>query len=228
MIDDGYNEQEQWERVKLWLRDNGLWLLAGVVIGVGALAGWRWWEQRVEQRAQQASTRYEEILGAFNRSDRTRAFTLIDQLREEYPSSPYADQADLVGARDLVDQNELAKAAERLERVMKGSKDAELQLVARLRLARVQLAQGNADTALATLDGAEAGSFGPRFDEARGDARLAKGDRAAALAAYEKARDADKDGVLDRVTLELKIGDLVADGVKPPVPAPAAQPVKTP
>ncbi len=228
MIDDGYNEQEQWERVKLWLRDNGLWLLAGVVIGVGALAGWRWWEQRVEQRAQQASARYEEILGAFNRSDRTRAFTLIDQLREEYPSSPYADQADLAGARDLVDQNELAKAAERLERVMKGSKDAELQLVARLRLARVQLAQGNADTALATLDGAEAGAFGPRFDEVRGDARLAKGDRAAALAAYEKARDADKDGVLDRVTLELKIGDLVADGVKPPVQSPPVQPVKAP
>ena len=228
MIDDGYNEQEQWERVKLWLRDNGLWLLAGVVIGVGALAGWRWWEQRVEQRAQQASARYEEILGAFNRSDRTRAFTLIDQLREEYPSSPYADQADLAGARDLVDQNELAKAAERLERVMKGSKDAELKLVARLRLARVQLAQGNADTALATLDGAEAGAFGPRFDEVRGDARLAKGDRAAALAAYEKARDADKDGVLDRVTLELKIGDLVADGVKPPVQSPPVQPVKAP
>lgn len=228
VIDDSYNEQEQWERVKLWLRDNGLWLLAGVVIGVGALVGWRWWEQRVEQRAQQASARYEEILSAFNRSDRTRAFTLIDSLREDFPSSPYADQADLVGARDLVDQNELAKAAERLERVMRASKDDELQLVARLRLARVQLAQGNADTALATLDGVEAGAFGPRFDEVRGDARLAKGDRPGALAAYEKARDADEDGVLDPVTLELKIADLVADGVKSPAAKPAGPPANAP
>lgn len=226
MIDDSYNEQEQWERVKLWLRDNGLWLLAGVVIGVGALAGWRWWEQRVEQRAQAASARYEEILGAFNRSDRTRAFTLIDSLRAEFPSSPYADQADLAGARDLVDQNDLAKAAERLERVMKGSKDEQLKLVARLRLARVQLAQGNADTALATLDAAQAGAFAPRFDEVRGDARLAKGDRTGALAAYEKARDADKDGVLDQVSLGLKIADLVADGVKAPAPAPVAPAVQ--
>lgn len=224
MIDDSYNEQEQWERVKLWLRENGLWLLAGVVIGVGALAGWRWWEQRVEQRAQDASARYEEILDAFNRSDRTRAFTLIDSLREDFPSSPYADQADLVAARDLVDQNELAKAAERLERVMKTSKDDELQLVARLRLARVQLAQGNADTALATLDGAEAGAFGPRYDEARGDIRLARGDRPGALAAYEQARDADVDGVLDQATLELKIADLVADGVQAPARAPAGSP----
>ncbi len=219
MIDDSYNEEEQWERVKLWLRENGLWLLAGVLIGVGALAGWRWWEQRVEQRAQDASARYEEILGAFNRSDRTRAFTLIDSLRDDFPASPYADQADLAGARDLVDQNELAKAAERLERVMQGSKDDELKLVARLRLARVQLAQGNADAALATLDAAEAGAFAPRFDEVRGDARLAKGDRPAALAAYQRARDADEDGVLDQVTLELKIADLVADGVEIPAPA---------
>jgi predicted negative regulator of RcsB-dependent stress response len=224
VIDDSYNEQEQWERVKFWLRDNGLWLLAGVLIGVGALAGWRWWEQRVEQRAQDASARYEEILGAFNRSDRTRAFTLIDSLRDEFPSSPYADQADLAGARDFIDQNELAKAAERLERVMKQSKDAELKLVSRLRLARVQLAQGNADAALATLDGADPGSFGPRFDEVRGDARLAKGDRPAALAAYVKARDADQDGVLDQATLELKIADLVADGVLAPAAATAVTP----
>ena len=73
MIDDFYNEEEQWERVKRWLRENGLWLLAGVLLGVGALAGWRWWEQRVEQRAQAASAKYEEVLGAFNRSDRTHA-----------------------------------------------------------------------------------------------------------------------------------------------------------
>ena len=31
VVDDFYSEQEQWERVKLWLRENGLWLLAGVL-----------------------------------------------------------------------------------------------------------------------------------------------------------------------------------------------------
>lgn len=225
MIDDFYNEEEQWERVKRWLRENGLWLLAGVLLGVAALAGWRWWEQRVEQRAQAASAKYEDVLGAFNRSDRTRAYTLIDELRRDYPSSPYADQADLAGARDLVDTNELAKAAERLARVMNGSDDAELRLVARLRLARVQLAQGNADLALATLDGAKAGAFEPRYEEIRGDVRYAKGDKPGALAAYRKAREADKEGVLDLPSLELKIADLVADGIGEPVAAAAAAPV---
>jgi predicted negative regulator of RcsB-dependent stress response len=58
VVDDFYSEQEQWERVKLWLRENGLWLLAGVVIGVLGLVGWRWWEQRIETQALAASSKY--------------------------------------------------------------------------------------------------------------------------------------------------------------------------
>jgi len=58
VIDDYYNEQEQWERVKQWLRENGLWIILGILLGLGALAGWRWWEQRVETRHQSASAAY--------------------------------------------------------------------------------------------------------------------------------------------------------------------------
>jgi predicted negative regulator of RcsB-dependent stress response len=150
-VDDYYSEQEQWERVKAWLRENGLWLIAGILIGIGALVGWRWWEARVERIAQEASGRYEQVLEALGRGDRTRSQTLVDELRRDYASSPYVDQADLVIARSDVEAGELPKAIERLTRVMNGSKDAELQHVARLRLARVQIAQGNPDTALATL-----------------------------------------------------------------------------
>ena len=223
-MDDFYSEQEQWERVKTWLRENGLWLLAGVLLGVGMLVGWRWWQERVETRAQAASTQYQQVLEAFNRSDATRAFTLADQLRTDYGSSPYADQADLAAARAHVEANELPKAAERLSRVMNASKDPELRLIARLRLARVQLAQGNADLAIATLDAvADAGAFAPRFRVARGDILLQRGDKAGALKEYRGAKAADTVGVLDGPTMDLKIADLVADGVVEP-PAVAAKP----
>jgi predicted negative regulator of RcsB-dependent stress response len=213
-MDEYYNEQEQWERVKQWLRDNGLWLLAGVAIGVAALAGWRWWEERVERRAVEASARYQQVLEAFARGDRTRGVTLADELRRDYASSPYADQADLVLARSFVEAGELGKAVERLEQVMNGSRDAELRHVARLRLARVQIAQGNLDQALATLAAEKTpGAFAPRYAEVRGDALFAKGDRAAALREYRAARGADRDGILDAALLDLKIADLVADGV---------------
>ncbi|MEY2722072.1 MAG: hypothetical protein RL245_1107 [Pseudomonadota bacterium] len=221
MIDDYYNEQEQWERVKRWLRENGPWLIAGVVIGLGALAGWRWYESYVERRHVEASVAYSEILQTLERGDRVAALKAIDELRAEYGSSAYADQGDLLGARIHVDTNELGKAAERLTRVMTDADDPQLQLLARIRLARVQIAQNNAEAALKTLDGATAGGFAARFDEVRGDALLAKGDRAGALAAWRKAEAAagdrgERPATVDLEGLRLKIWDLESDGVKTP------------
>lgn len=221
MIDDYYNEQEQWERVKRWLRENGPWLIAGVVIGLGALAGWRWYESYVERRHVEASVAYSEILQTLERGDRVAALKAIDELRAEYGSSAYADQGDLLGARTHVDTNELGKAAERLTRVMTDADDPQLQLLARIRLARVQIAQNNAEAALKTLDGATAGGFAARFDEVRGDALLAKGDRAGALAAWRKAEAAagdrgERPATVDLEGLRLKIWDLESDGVKTP------------
>lgn len=221
MIDDYYNEQEQWERVKRWLRENGPWLIAGVVIGLGALAGWRWYESYVERRHVEASVAYSEILQTLERGDRVAALKAIDELRAEYGSSAYADQGDLLGARIHVDTNELGKAAERLTRVMTDADDPQLQLLARIRLARVQIAQNNAEAALKTLDGATAGGFAARFDEVRGDALLAKGDRAGALAVWRKAEAAagdrgERPATVDLEGLRLKIWDLESDGVKTP------------
>ena len=168
MIDDFYNEQEQWERVKRWLRENGPWLVAGVIIGLGALAGWRWWEARVERRYVEASAAYQQILKTLERGDRAAALKAVDELRAEYASSAYADQSDLLAARVHVDAGEFGPASERLTRVMQNSDDPQLQLVARVRLARVQIAQNDADAALKTLQGAEPGGFMARFDEVRG------------------------------------------------------------
>jgi predicted negative regulator of RcsB-dependent stress response len=234
VIDDYYNEQEQWERVKQWLRENGPWLVVGVLLGLGALAGWRWWEQRQEARAQSASASYGLLLETLQSGDRAKGLVIADELRRDHGGSAYADQADLLAARALVEAGELGPANDRLTRVMKGSKDPQLKLVARSRLARVQLAQGNADAALVTLGGAQPGAFGPLFESIRGDALYAKGDRTAALAAWRKA-EADAAAVkgtptVDLAALQLKIGDLLADGVKdaaaaaPAAAAPAAKP----
>jgi len=231
VIDDYYNEQEQWERVKQWLRENGPWLVVGVLLGLGALAGWRWWEQRQEARAQSASAAYGLLLETLQSGDRAKGLVLAGEIRAEHGGSAYADQADLVAARALVEAGELGPANERLTRVMKGSKDAQLRLVARARLARVQIAQGSADAAIATLGGAQPGAFAPLFEAIRGDALYVKGDRPGALAAWRKAETeaiaaaAEGAPTVDLVALQLKIGDVLADGVKEPAAAaPAAKP----
>ena len=124
--------------------------------------------------------------------------------------------ATLIAARVQVEANELDKAAASLKSVMDTATDEELKMVARMRLARVQSAQGKYDDALATLKVDDTGEFAPRFADTRGDVLLAKGDRAGALREYLAARTGENKGRVDTELLDLKIRDL---GGTPPASA---------
>ena len=211
-----YSEAEQYERAKDWIRTNGLWIVAGIAIGALGLGGWRWYQERRETQAQNAAARYEEMLEAFARSDRTRGMTIVDDLNREYSWTPYAPMATLMAARFQVEANELDKAAASLKTVMDTAPDDEMRLIARIRLARVQAAQSKYDEALATLKVEEPGDFDTRLADARGDVLLAKGDRAGALREYLAARTGENKGRIDVELLDLKIRDL---GGTPPVSA---------
>jgi predicted negative regulator of RcsB-dependent stress response len=219
-VEDYLSEREQWEAIKSWLRENGLWILAGIAVGAAGLGGWRWWQDHVDQVALQAGGKYEQMRQAFGRGDHTQALVLLGELERNYSSSPYADQGKLTAARVYVDSGELDKAGKELQAVAQHSQDRDLALLARLRLARVQIAQQKPDDALATLNGIEPGAFAPRYHEVRGDAYYAKGDKATALKEYRTARAADLGGVSDTSLLDLKISDLLADA------APVASPEK--
>ncbi|HEY8507012.1 MAG TPA: tetratricopeptide repeat protein, partial [Steroidobacteraceae bacterium] len=111
---------------------------------------------------------------------------------------------------------DLSDAASRLRKVMEETDDRELALVARLRLARVQIAQEKPDDAIATLNAvADPGAFAARFHEVRGDALYAKSDKAGALKEYLAARAGTGIGSVDAELLELKINDLEGEGITP-------------
>jgi len=216
-VDDFLDERDQWEALKRWLKENGAWIVAGVLIGVGALYGMRWWEQHITERAQTAATRYSDMLEALTRKDRARADQLAETLTKEFGSTPYADQAQLVLARADVEEAKLDEAVKRLGTIAEDSDDEELRHVARLRMARVQLMQKKPDEALATLGKGETGAFAAAFEETKGDALLTKGDAVGALAAYRKALDSMEPEQQDQGLLQLKINDLA--GASEPVEA---------
>ena len=222
-MDDYLSEKEQWEWLKGWLKENSPWILGGVGIGALIVWGWFWWGDRTDRLALEASARYAQVADALTRGDKTRAQSLTTDLEKDYASSPYVDQAHLLLARTAIDAGELDKGAGILRSVMEKTKDQQLALVARMRLARVQLAQNQADAALATLAAVDPGAFKPRFEEVRGDVLYAKGDKPAALAAYRAAREESAKQGADTQLLDLKIDDLVADNVTAPAaPPPAA------
>ncbi|TLZ20328.1 MAG: tetratricopeptide repeat protein [Gammaproteobacteria bacterium] len=216
-VEDYLSEREQWEWLKAQVRENAPAVVLALLVVAAGVFGWRWWQGRLDAGRLEAGARYTQILQALDRGDRTRAITLLGELERDFGKSPYADQARLLAARVYVDNGELERAAGELANVAERSKDRDLALVARLRLARVQIAQGKPDGALATLGVVEPGAFAARFHEVRGDADYAKGDRAAALKEYRSAQA----GAAGDSLLALKIADLTADTAAP-APAQAA------
>ena len=206
-MDEYLNEREQWERLLANLREQAPWMLAGVAVVMAAFGGWRLWQGHVQHRALEAAGLYQQALGAFTRNDLDGGIKLADRLVQEFGATPYADQVNLAAARVQAEAQQLDLAAQRLNQVLNHTHDPALALIARLRLARVQLAQNKPDDAIKTLDAVPAGAFSARFAEVRGDALLAKGDRDGALKQYREARASGADTV-DVELLDLKINEL--------------------
>ncbi len=187
-MDEYMNEQEQWEFVRNWLRQNGVWLIAGVALAGAGLWGWRSWQAHQEAMLMEANGQYQQVLAAFGKNDLPTVIRLADQLVSTHPRTGYAEQAQLAAARMQVENNQLPGALNRLQKVEAGTSDPELALVVRLRIARLQIEQNRIDDALKTLSAVEPGAFAGRYAEVRGDALRAKGDRAGALKAYREAQ----------------------------------------
>ncbi|MGH8185740.1 MAG: YfgM family protein [Steroidobacteraceae bacterium] len=210
MVED-LSDQEQEEALRTWWRENWKWILAGIVLGLGLLGGWQYWQVYQTQRAERAGKLYQDFQGALTRGEVDQAGRSLDELAKDYPSSAYAHQGRLLLAKRHADAGKYDEAIALLRAVADDSKDEELAQVARLRTARLLVQQGKHDDALKLLDVESAGSFTAQVRELRGDALFAKGDTAAARAEYAAALAAADDVQGDRTTLELKLQEVGGD-----------------
>ena len=208
MAEELLTDDEQWDAIRRWTAENGLWLVGGVALGAALLFGYRYYDNHRNAQALDAATQFEAMTAAFDTNDRAAAKRAGEALVKAYPATPYADQAELLLARLSIDDGQDVNAVEALQRVVGGSKDPELRNVARLRLARVQIDQGKPDDAIATLAAGEPGKFAAGYHDVRGDAFFAKKDPAGAAREYQAALDASEPQAADRALIELKLADL--------------------
>ena len=66
---DLLSEGDQWEAVKAWLRQNGLPIVGGLLLGALLLTGWRWWQGHQLAGQQASYSAYENLLGTFDAGD---------------------------------------------------------------------------------------------------------------------------------------------------------------
>ncbi len=215
MVDEYLSEREQADQLKQWFRENGLWLAAGIALGLCGVFGYRWWNAHQIARSQEAEQQFSAMLDALVQERREDGLQIAARITGDYSDTPYADQARLLLARLEIEAGNFETAAKTLRQVIDSTRDPELALVAGLRLARVQLANGSHDDALATLARVQNPAVAARVAELRGDVMAASGKPADALAAYREAQSAtdqghSADGLVDQELLRLKIDELSA------------------
>jgi predicted negative regulator of RcsB-dependent stress response len=215
MAEDLLTDDEQWDAIKVWVRENGIWMLGGVALAFALLYGYRFYQGHRNTQDLNAAAQFSLMTASIDANDRSAAKTTAAAIVKNYPSSPYADQAELMLARLAIDDGQDARAIEQLSLVMNNSKDSQLRHIARLRLARVQIDQGKPDDAISTLAAVAPGKFESRYHEVHGDALAAKKDVSGAIREYRAALTGSDQRSPDSAVLELKIADLGAT-VNPP------------
>lgn len=212
MVDENLTDEQQAEMIRQWFRENGMFILGGIGLGLLSLFGWDWWQSSRLGNAEQVSNAYEELVGKIEVNDQAAADSLLQQLVAEYGDSPYIDLARLRLARLSLDRNDFAAAGDYLEAVATGAENREIRQIGALRLARVRLQQEEYDAALAALNEVDTGSaFFPRANDIRGDVYQARGDLQKALDAYDAAlSDSRQPATIDQAYVTAKRESLSA------------------
>jgi len=208
-------EEQQVEAIKKWWKENGKAIILGAVLTLVAVGAGRYWFEYQSTRSESASVEYSQLLSELGQDNREAVVKRGEYLVNTYPKTGYAALAALIVAKARVEAGEMAAARSQLQWVIDNTPQAELKDVARLRLARIQLAEGDAQQALATLSGIDSDVFAAAAEEIRGDAYMAMGDTGAARTAYQKALDSSEPGVDTRL-LRMKL-----DNIGPPLKADA-------
>ena len=212
MVDDILlSPEEQDERAKQWLKDNGLALILGVVLGLGTVFGYNLYKDRQITNAEQASALYDAVLDAVKQSDVADIESQVSNLKKDYAGSSYAAKAVLLRARQLA-VSDLAAALNELRWVGDNTTELGLLHTARIRQAKILMAQGELDAAK-TLAGTEPyDGFDTHYYEILGDVGTQQESFSQARDDYQKAIDSIGAGdAAYRSVLNLKMNRLPAD-----------------
>ena len=185
------SEDQQIEAIKKWWKENGASLILGLGIGVAALLGWREYLSYQTEHSAEASDLYQAVQTQVsnNRLDDAH-ISKADLIRSEYSDTPYAALVSMAQARYDYEKGDVESALMHLRWASENSTETDVQHIARLRLARILIAQKKYDEAETILLADHPAGFIAGYEELKGDLYVAKGEVAQARVAYDKAINA--------------------------------------
>ena len=202
------DEHEHSVRVRKWLHENGTAIIGGIALGLILIFGYQWWTRSKIEHRLTAATQYLSVDAAVEQKDRDGLDRIAGELADKYADTPHAAMALMQVAKEQVAAGQRDEATATLQRAHDIAVDESLKGIIGLRLARLKLASGDADGAIAMAAGKEVAVFEALAAELRGDALLSKGDADGAREAYSAALTHLDASAPNRRIVEMKLADL--------------------
>lgn len=189
MVDDILlSPEEQDERAKQWIKDNGMAIVIGISLGLAAVFGYNNYQAKQIANAEQASSVYNTVIGLVNDSELADIESQVIMLKEEYSDSSYAAKGALLRARQL-SVSDLDAAFEELAWVVTNAQEYGLKHTALIRQAKILLSQGKLDDAKAIALTQPYQGFDSFYQEILGDIAAQQGEYSSASDYYQSALD---------------------------------------
>ena len=178
---------EEEDKLISWLKQNYLNIILGFAIGFSFIGGYNYYKSSTMNAMHQISLDYEEIVKLYQ-TERFSDFTDKAQLLvEQDPENIYSAMANLYLSKYYHDSDQLELAKSSLSHIMANSESQAHVYIASVRLARINISQGNYIDAINILSSVTNNSTDPIILELLGDIMLLQNDKLAAIKNYELA-----------------------------------------
>jgi predicted negative regulator of RcsB-dependent stress response len=201
-------EQEQIEILKNWIKQYSFVILGGVLIAGIAIFGWRYWQERQHKILSHASSVYDEMLTVRAQNNREATTIQAKKLFSHYSQTSYGQMAAFMLARNAIVNKNYAEAEKQLQWVVNHSHIPAIRQIARIRLARVFIANRKPEESIKLLDKIDDKTFNGLTNEVKGDAYVTMKNTNMARQSYQQALNDLPNAEVIRPLLQMKYDNL--------------------
>jgi len=198
-------EEQQVDAIKSYWKDNGNYIIAGLVIGLAGYVGFNFYKD--DQLAQEVarSDAYQVVVEQSGK-DAAEYTKAANAFIAGNAQTSYASLTALSLAKEAASHKDWPQTAKYLTTAIESAPNDGIKGIATIRLARVQIQLAEFDNALTTLTAKLPESFTASVEETKGDAYLKQGKSELARTAYQAALSVE--GSTSNPALQMKLDDL--------------------
>jgi predicted negative regulator of RcsB-dependent stress response len=198
-------EEQQVDAIKDFWKENGNYIIAGLVIGFAGFIGFNYYKDNQLAQEEATSNAYQQVIELSDKNP--KAFTeAADKFITNNKTTSYASLTAFALAKEAASHKDWEQVAKHLTIALSTAPNEGIKAIATVRLARVQIQLEQVEQALKTLSAKLPGSFVATVEEIKGDAYLKQEKSTLARNAYQAAIDAG--GLTTSPALQMKLDDL--------------------